>query len=40
MVLYIDIENKAISGSCKVKDIRTYGLVEASIKRGGENATN
>ena len=29
-MLYVDIENKRISGTAKVRDIKKYGLVKAS----------
>jgi hypothetical protein len=31
MSLYIDIDNRKISGTAKVSDIKKYGLIQASV---------
>ncbi len=30
-MLYIDLDRKLVIGSCKVKDIKKYGLIKASL---------
>jgi len=36
-MLYIDLENNFIGGVAKVKDIKKYGLIKASIRMMNTN---